>query len=175
MLKIIAIVIVLLIVGVLVLAMTKPGEFQVQRATSIKAPPEKIFALINDFKLWSAWSPWENKDPSMKRTYGASSAGKGAVYEWEGNKEVGKGRMTMTESVPPSTVRLDLDFTAPFEAHNQVEFRIESKGETSEVTWSMRGPTPFLGKIIHVFVNMDKMVGGDFESGLAKLKAAAEK
>ena len=174
MLKIIAIVIVVLIAGVLILAATKPDTFRVQRAASIKAPPEKIFALINDFNRWGAWSPWEKKDPAMKRTFGATTTGKGAVYAWEGNKDVGQGRMEIAESVPPSKVALNLDFVKPFEAHNLVEFTLERKGDATNVTWAMQGHTPYFAKIIHVFINMDKMVGKDFETGLANLKTAAE-
>ncbi len=174
MLKIIGIVIVVLIAGVLILAATKPDTFRVQRATSIKAPPEKIFALINDFNRWGAWSPWEKKDPAMKRTFGATTSGKGAVYAWEGNKDVGQGRMEIAESVPPSKVALNLDFVKPFKAHNLVEFTLEPKGDTTNVTWAMQGDTPYFAKIIHVFLNMDKMVGKDFETGLANLKASAE-
>ena len=174
MLKIIGIVIVVLIAGVLILAATKPDTFRVQRAASIKAPPEKVFALINDFNRWGAWSPWEKKDPAMKRTFGATTSGKGATYAWEGNKDVGQGRMEIAESVPSSKVALNLDFVKPFQAHNVVEFKLEPKGDATNVTWAMQGDTPYFAKIIHVFINMDKMVGKDFEAGLANLKAIAE-
>ena len=174
MLKIIGIVIVVLIAGVLILAATKPDTFRVQRAASIKAPPDKIFALINDFNRWGGWSPWEKKDPAMKRTFGATTSGKGAVYAWEGNKDVGQGRMEIAESIPPSKIALNLDFVKPFEAHNLVEFTLEPKGDATNVTWAMQGDTPYFAKIIHVFINMDKMVGKDFETGLANLKTIAE-
>jgi carbon monoxide dehydrogenase subunit G len=175
MLKIIGIVIVVLIAAVLIFAATKPDTFRVQRAASIKAPPEKVFALINDFNRWGAWSPWEKKDPAMKRSFGAVTSGKGAEYAWEGNKDVGQGRMEIAESVAPSKVALKLDFVKPFEAHNLVEFTLEPKGDTTNVTWAIQGDTPYFAKIIHVFINMDKMVGKDFEIGLANLKAIAEK
>jgi uncharacterized protein YndB with AHSA1/START domain len=175
MLKIVAVVVVVLIAGVLILAATKPDTFRIQRAASIKAPPEKVFPLINDFNRWGAWSPWEKKDPTMKRTFGPATSGKGAVYAWEGNKDVGQGRMEIVESVPPSQVAIALDFVRPFESHNIVEFRLEPKGESTNVTWAMQGHTPYFAKIIHLFVNMDRMVGRDFEAGLANLKAAAEK
>jgi uncharacterized protein YndB with AHSA1/START domain len=176
MLKIIVIVVVVvLIAGVLIFAATKPDTFRVQRAASIKAPPQKVFALINDFNRWGAWSPWEKKDPAMKRTFGAATSGKGAVYAWEGNKNVGQGSMEIAESVPPSKVTLKLDFVKPFEAHNIVQFTLEPKGDVTNVTWAMQGDTPYFAKIIHVFINMDSMVGKDFEAGLANLKAAAEK
>jgi carbon monoxide dehydrogenase subunit G len=175
MLKTIAIIAAVLIAGVLVFAATKPDVFRVQRAASIKAPPEKIFALINDFKRWETWSPWEKKDPAMKRTFGAATSGKGAVYAWEGNKDVGQGRMQIAESSPPSKITIKLDFLKPFEAHNIVEFTLEPKGDATNVTWAMRGDTPYLAKIMHVFIDMDSMVGKDFEIGLANLKATAEK
>ncbi len=175
MLKTIAIVIVVLIARVLIFAATKPDTFRIQRAASTKAPPEKIFVLINDFRNWGAWSPWEKKDPAMKRTLGAAASGTGAVYAWEGNKDVGQGRMEIAESVPPSKVAIKLEFVKPFEAHNIVEFTLEPNGDATNVTWAMQGRTPYIAKIIHVFINMDSMVGKDFEAGLASLKAIAEK
>ncbi|MGH8246314.1 MAG: SRPBCC family protein [Gammaproteobacteria bacterium] len=175
MLKSIAIVVVVFVAGVLLLAATRSDTFRVQRAATIKAPPERIFALINDFNRWGAWSPWEKKDPGMKRTFGATMSGKGAVYAWEGNKEVGQGRMEIAESVPSSRVAIKLDFVKPFEAHNIVEFTLAPTGDATNVTWSMQGDTPYFAKIIHVFIDMDSMVGKDFEAGLTNLKAAAEK
>ena len=175
MLKTIALVIVVVIAGVLIFAATKPDTFAVQRSTSIKAPPDRIFPLINDFKRWDAWSPWEKKDPAMKRSYGPTTSGKGAHYAWEGNNDVGQGSMDITESVPPSKVALKLDFVKPFEGHNVVEFTLLPRGESTDVTWSMSGPAPFMSKVMQVFVNMDRMIGKDFEAGLASLKAAAEK
>ena len=175
MLKTIALVIVVAIAGVLIFAATKPDTFRVERSIAIKAPPEKIFPLINDFKQWDAWSPWEKKDPAMKRSYGLTTSGKGAHYAWEGNNNVGQGSMDIAESVPPSKVALKLDFVKPFEGHNVVVFTLAPKGEMTEVTWSMSGPAPFMTKVMQVFVNMDRMIGKDFEAGLASLKAAAEK
>jgi uncharacterized protein YndB with AHSA1/START domain len=175
MLKTIAIIIAVLIAGVLIFAATKPDTFRVERSASIKAPPEKIFAILNDFKQWGAWSPWEKKDPAMKRNFGAITAGKGATYGWEGNKEVGTGSMAITESVPSTKLAINLDFLKPFEAHNFAEFTLTPQGDTTQVTWAMHGPANFMTKVIHVFMNMDKMVGPDFEAGLANLKAAAEK
>jgi uncharacterized protein YndB with AHSA1/START domain len=173
MLKITGIIIVVLIAGVLILAAFRPDTFRVQRAASIKAPPERIFSLINDFSRWNAWSPWERKDPAMKRSFGATS-GKGATYAWEGNKDVGQGSMEIAESVPPSRVAIRLNFVKPFEAHNLVEFTLEPNGEGTTVNWAMQGDTPYFAKIIHLFLDMDRMVGKDFEAGLANLKAAAE-
>lgn len=170
----IVIIIALLIAGVLVFAATKPDVFRVERKAVIQVPPEKIFALINDFSQWAAWSPWEKKDPGMKRTFSAITSGKGATYAWEGNKEVGKGSMEIIESVPPSKIRLRLDFETPFEAHNIVTFALEPRGGGTQISWLMEGPVPYFAKIIHVFVNMDKMCGRDFETGLANLKNLAE-
>ena len=175
MLKTIAIVVVVLIAGVLLFAATKPDTFRVERSASIKAPPEKIFAILNDFKQWGAWSPWEKKDPAMKRNFGATTSGKGATYGWEGNKDVGTGSMTITESTPFSKLAINLDFLKPFEAHNVAEFTLTAQGDTTLVTWAMHGPTPFLAKVMHVFINFDRMVGADFETGLANLKALAER
>ena len=175
MLKITGVIIAVLIAGVLIVAATKPDTFSVQRSAGIKAPPEKVFALINDFKRWDAWSPWEKKDPAMKRTWSAVTSGKGARYGWEGNGEVGKGSMEIAESIPPSRVALKLDFEKPFEAHNRVEFKLEPKDGVTNVTWTMQGPAPFISKLIQVFCDMDSMVGKDFEAGLASMKAAAEK
>jgi uncharacterized protein YndB with AHSA1/START domain len=175
MFKTIAIVIAVLFAALLAYAATKPDTFRVQRATSIKAPPEKIFALINDLHSWNAWSPYEKKDPAMKRTHSGAANGKGAVYAWEGNHEIGMGSMEITESSPPSKVAIKLDFIKPFEGHNTAEFTLEPKGDSTNVTWAMYGPTPYLAKIIHVFFDMDNMVGKDFEAGLASLKTAAEK
>jgi uncharacterized protein YndB with AHSA1/START domain len=175
MLKTIALVVVVIIAGILIFAATKPDTFRVERSAAIKAPPEKVFALINDFKRWDAWSPWEKKDPAMKRTYGATTSGHGAHYAWEGNSDVGQGSMDIAESVPPSKIALRLDFVKPFEGHNIVVFTLAPKGDITDVTWSMSGPAPFMSKVMQVFVNMDNMVGKDFETGLANLKAAAEK
>lgn len=134
MLKTIAIIFIIAIAGVLIFAATKPDTFRVQRAASIKASSEQVFALINDFNRWGAWSPWESKDPAMKRTFGAATSGERAVYAWEGNKEVGQGRMEIAESVPPSRITIKLDFVKPFETHNIVEFTLEPKGEATNVT-----------------------------------------
>ena len=174
MLKIIAVVIVVLIAGVLILAATKPDTFRVQRAASIKAPPEKIFALINDFNRWGAWSPWEKIDPALKRTFSGPPSGKGAAYSWEGNSKVGSGGMVIAESSPPGKIVIKLDFLKPFEAHNIAEFTLVPAGDTTSVTWAMYGPSPYVSKIMQTFFSMEKMVGGQFEQGLANLKAAAE-
>jgi carbon monoxide dehydrogenase subunit G len=175
MFKIIAIAVVVLLVALLIYAATKPDTFRVQRGISIKAPPEKIFPLINDFDNFGAWSPYEKKDPAMKRTLSGAANGKGAVYEWEGDHNVGKGRMQITDTSPPSRVTINLDFVKPFETHNIVEFTLEPKGDSTNVTWAMHGPSPYIAKVMHIFFDMDSMVGKDFETGLANLKTIAEK
>lgn len=175
MLKKIAIVVLVLVAALLAFAATRPDSFRVQRSASIKAPPEKIFPLIADFKSWGAWSPWEKLDPAMKRVYDGPASGKGAAYQWAGNREVGAGRMEIVEAAPPSKVAIKLDFRAPFEAHNVAEFTLEPKGDATTVVWAMYGPNTYASKLIGLFFSMDGMVGGSFEQGLANLKAAAEK
>jgi uncharacterized protein YndB with AHSA1/START domain len=179
MLKTVSLVIMTLLVVVvgviLAYATTKPDVFRVQRTATIKAPPEKIFPLINDFRSWASWSPYEHKDPDMKKTYSGAATGKGAVYEWEGDKNVGSGRIEIADTSPPNKVSIKLDMIKPFEAHNQVEFRLEPRGDSTDVTWAMNGHAPYFAKVMHVFIDMDRMVGQDFETGLASLKTIAEK
>ena len=175
MIKRIALLIVALIAGVLIFATTKPDTFTVQRATTIKAPPEKVFAVLNDFKRWPDWSPWERLDPLMKRTISEPAAGKGATYAWEGNSDAGQGRMEIIESVPASKVGIQLDFIKPFESKNRTEFTLTPQGDTTQVNWKMTGPSLFVTKLMQVFVSMDSMIGKDFEAGLANLKALTEK
>jgi hypothetical protein len=173
-LKIVLMVLVVALTGVLALAATKPDNFSVQRTASIKAPPEKISGVLSDFRAWGAWSPWEKLDAKMKRAYSGEPKGKGAKYAWAGNSEVGEGSMTITEA-QPSRVALDLDFVKPFEGHNKVVFALAPKGDATEVTWTMNGPSPYITKVIQVFCDMDGMIGKQFEAGLADLKAVAEK
>ena len=170
---IIAIVIVAVVAGVLAYAATKPDTLRVQRATSIKAPPEKIFALINDFRSWGVWSPYEKKDPAMTRTLSGAASGKGSVYEWDGNGNVGRGRMEIMES-SLDKITIKLDFIKPIEGHNTAEFTLEPDGGATRVTWAMYGPSPYIGKLMSVFFSMDRMIGTDFEAGLANLKTATE-
>jgi uncharacterized protein YndB with AHSA1/START domain len=165
----------LLVGSVLAYAATKPDIFRVQRSAVVKAAPEKIFPLINDYDRWAEWSPYEKKDPAMRRSRSGPAAGKGAVYAWEGNKDVGKGRMEILEAAPPSRVTIKLDFVAPFEAHNVVNFTMEPQTDGTRVTWAMQGPVPYLAKVMHVFFDMDEMVGKDFAAGLSSLKTIAEK
>jgi len=174
---IIAIVLALIIAAVLIYAGSKPDTFRVQRSAAIAAPPDKIFPHLNDLHAHRAWSPFE-KDPAMKRTHSGAPAGKGAVYEWEGNREVGKGRIAITESVPSSKLVLALDMLKPFEAHNTVEYTLVPNSNattaTTNVTWAMYGTQPFMAKLMSTFIDCDKMVGSQFELGLARLKAIAE-
>jgi polyketide cyclase/dehydrase/lipid transport protein len=162
------------IVGLLIAAASKPDTFRIERSGEMQAPPDKIFTQINDFHNWASWSPWEKMDPNLKRTYSGAASGWGAIYEWEGNKKVGKGRMEIAESLAPSKITINLDFLKPFEAHNTAEFTLEPKGDTTKLTWAMLGRQPFMFKVMKIFLDMDKMVGKDFEAGLANLKAIAE-
>lgn len=172
MIKNIAIVVAILIAILLGYAATRPDSFRLERSVTIKAPPEKAFALINDFHQWGAWSPWEYMDTDLQRTYSGPAAGVGAVYNWEG-KKTGVGRMEIVETSSPSLVKIKLDFFKPFEAHNTAEFTLQAQGDTTNVTWAMYGPSPYMSKLMGVFFSIDKMVGKDFEAGLEKLKAAA--
>lgn len=172
---IIAVILAIAIAIVLVLAATKPNTFSVQRETSIKAPADSIFPLINDFHQWGTWSPYENKDPAMKRTFSGASAGKGAVYAWEGNNNVGSGRMEILDTAAPSKIAIKLDFFKPFEGHNTAEFTMLPQGDGTRLTWRMHGPAPFMSKLMQVFMNLDHMIGKDFEVGLANLKKLTEK
>jgi len=172
-LLIIAIVIVVALGSVFAYAATKPDSFAIQRSASINAPAEKILPLINDLRAMGTWNPFE-KDPDAKRKLSGAAHGKGAVYEWDGNREVGAGRIEITESTP-SKVAMTLDMSRPMEAHNLVEFTVEVKGGASTVTWAMRGKQPYLAKVMSTVIDCDKMVGGAFEEGLAKLKTLAEK
>jgi uncharacterized protein YndB with AHSA1/START domain len=160
---------------ILIYAAFKPGDFSVQRSIAIQAPPEKIFPLINDFHQWPSWSPWEKLDPDMKRTLSGPPSGPGSIYEWEGNSKAGKGRMEITDSAPSSKVGVKLDFTKPMESSNVVAFTLQPNGSSTTVTWTMSGPLTYPGKVISVFMSMDKLIGNDFETGLANMKAAAEK
>ncbi len=175
MVKKIAIIIAILIAGILIYAATRPDTFRIERSTSIKAPPEKIFPLIDGFHQWEAWSPWEKIDPKIKRSYSGADRGKGSVYAWQGNKDIGQGRMEIIEATPSSNVVIKIDFLQPFEAHNMIEFTLERQGEAVKVTQAMYGPSPFVSRLMGLFCSMDRMVGKKFEEGLASLKAIAEK
>jgi len=172
--KIAAVVVLLPLVLVIGLAASKPNTFRYERMTEVQAPAETVFALVNDFHRWKDWSPYEKLDPAMKRTINGSPSGRGAVYAWESQGDAGVGRMEITESTNPSKIAIKLDFSKPFTAHNTAEFTFEPQGERTKVTWAMQGPNPFLAKTLSLFLDMDGLVGKDFESGLANLKSIAE-
>ncbi len=162
------------VAGLLGYAASRPDTFRMERRTTVAAPPEAILAHINDFRRWADWSPYDKLDPEMKKTYGGAPSGPGATYAWEGNGKAGAGQMTLLESTPTRTT-IDLAFTRPFKARNRTEFTLEPRGASTDVTWSMQGPQPFINKLIGVLINMDKLVGKDFDAGLASLKALAER
>ena len=160
---------------ILVRATFIKGSFRVERSVTIKAPPERIFGLINDFHNFGQWSPWEHLDPDMQRSITGAASGKGAVYEWSGNSKAGAGRMEILESTPSSKILIKLDFIKPIAGTNTSEYTITPQGDSTKVTWAMYGPSPFVSKVMQVFVTMDKLIGGDFERGLSTLKTVAEK
>jgi uncharacterized protein YndB with AHSA1/START domain len=175
MLKKLAIALVVVIVAVLGIAATRPDSFRVERRVTIKAPPEAIFAIIQDFRGWSRWSPYDQLDPAMKRTYSGAPSGKGAVYEWQGNDKVGTGRMEITDATAPTKVVIALDFLKPFEGHDVAEFTMVPSGDATTVTWAIHGPSPLMSKVMGLLFDMDKMIGSDFEVGLGNLKLVLEK
>jgi len=172
---IIAVILAIAIATVLILAATKPDTLRVRRSIVINAPPERIFPLIADFHQWITWSPYEQKDPAMKRTYDGAERGKGAVYAWYGDKNVGSGRMEILEADVPQKIVIKLDFFTPIEGHNTAEFTMLPQGDGTQVTWLMHGPARFVTKLVQVVMNLDNMIGKDFEAGLANLKRIAEK
>lgn len=173
MLQTIALIAVALIAAALVYAATKADTFRVERSTVVQAPAGKIFALVDDFHNWNAWTPY-NKDPDMTKMFSGPASGVGAIYEWAGNQQVGEGKIEITAALPDAKITLKLDFIRPFVAHNTAEFTFVAHGEATLVTWAMFGPQPYFGKLMSLFFNVDKMVGRDFEKGLAQLKAVAE-
>lgn len=175
MFKYIFIALVVIVAGILVAAATRPDNFRIQRGVRISAPAEKIFHYVNDFHQWGVWSPWEKLDPGMKRSFTGAPSGRGAVYEWRGNGKVGQGRMEIIDATQPSHISIALDFIRPIEGHNRATFEFQPAGHDTEVVWSMDGRAPFVSKLMGLFFNMDKLIGADFETGLANLKAASEK
>lgn len=178
MLKIVAVIGIVVFVAIVALlgyAATKPDHFRVARSTVIKAPPERIYALIEDFHKWGLWSPYEKLDPAMSRTYGGPASGLGSTYAWSGDGKAGSGRMEIVEAAAPSRLVINLDFIKPMEAHNKAIFTLVPEGDATRVTWAMEGPSPYLFKVMHLIFNVDKMAGKDFEAGLASLKVEAEK
>ena len=164
----------LAIAAVLAFAATRPDTFRVERSVLIQAPPQRIHDQIQDFRHWPNWSPYEKRDPAMKREIGGAPSGAGAVYAWDGNDDVGAGRMEIVESVPASRVKIDLHFVRPMETRSVAEFSIVPEGDAQRVTWTMHGPQAYVAKVMDVILDMDRMVGKDFEQGLADLKRVAE-
>jgi len=162
------------IVIVFVVVAMRPSEYRVARTVTISAPAPAVFAQVNDFHKWDAWNPWAKMDPAMKQTYEGAPTGTGAVYTWTGNKEVGEGRMTLTESRPHELIRINLEFLKPFAATSTAEFTFRPEGDRTAVTWRMAGKVNFVAKVVHLFVDMDRMIGANFEKGLAQMKAVVE-
>ncbi|MEX2142920.1 MAG: SRPBCC family protein [Pirellulales bacterium] len=163
-----------IIVVFLIVVALQPSNFRVTRSATMAAPPAVVFAQVNNFHNWRAWSPWEQIDPEMKRSYEGPSAGTGAKYSWVGNSDVGEGSMTITESRPSDLIRIELEFIKPMEGTSDTEFTFEPKGDGTEVTWDMAGKNSFLGKAFCLFMNMDKMIGDQFEEGLANMESVVE-
>jgi len=164
---------VIVTVFILVVAV-QPSEFRVARSVTMSAPAPALFAQVNDFHRWEAWNPWGKIDPAIKQTYEGAPAGVGAIYSWVGNNQVGEGRMTITESRPNDLIRLKLEFYKPFAATNSAEFTFKPAGDQTAVTWSMTGNKNFMAKAIHLFVSMDKMIGGQFDKGLGSMRSLVE-
>jgi hypothetical protein len=174
MLKTFGILAVIAVIAILIMAATKPPVFHVERTIVIAASPQKIDPLLDDFHNWQQWSPWASLDPRMQTTYSGAPAGAGAVYEWRGDRKVGKGRMEIMAAQPTIT-SIKLDFLSPFASHNVTNFILQPQGTVTRVTWTMDGPNTYTSKLMTVFVSMDKMIGTDFDKGLANLKTAAER
>ena len=174
MLTTVALIVAVVLAAVFVFAASRPDTFRIERSISIDVAPEVIFSNINDFKKWNAWSPWEKIDPTLERRYSGATKGPGAAYAWVGNSKVGSGRMKITESTPFTAIRIDLDFTAPFTASNIVDFTLTKQGDSTLVTWAMSGPQPLVSKLMGLVFRMDKVVGGQFATGLAQLKQVSE-
>jgi uncharacterized protein YndB with AHSA1/START domain len=174
MLKKILIGIAVIVGAFVVIVALQPSDFRIVRSSTIAAPPATVFAQVNDFHKWEAWSPWAKLDPAAKSSFDGPPAGKGATFRWAGNEEVGEGSMTITESRPSDLIRIKLEFLKPFAATNTAEFTFKPEGNQTVVTWSMFGRNNFIAKAFCLFINMDKMVGGQFEKGLASMKSVAE-
>lgn len=170
----IAVALALLVIVLVIVVATRPSDFRVTRSATIAAPPAAVFAQVNDFHNWPAWNPWATLDPAMKETYEGAPSGPGAIYTWTGNNQVGAGRMTLVESRPSELIRITLEFFRPFAATNTAEFTFRPEGARTLVTWSMSGRNNFMAKAMCLVMNMDRMVGGQFEKGLAKMKSIVE-
>jgi hypothetical protein len=164
----------LIVTVFLIVVALQPADFRIARSVLIAAPAAAVFEQVNDFHKWPAWSPWARLDPAMKSDYSGAPAGVGASYAWSGNDKVGEGRMTILESRPGGSVKIKLEFIKPFAATNTADFTFKPDGDQTNVTWTMAGTNNFMGKAFGLIMNMDKMVGGDFEMGLAQLKTVAE-
>jgi uncharacterized protein YndB with AHSA1/START domain len=164
----------LVVVVFLVAVAMQPAEFRVERTATMAAPPEEVFAQVNDFHNWEAWSPWAKLDPAAKNSFEGSSSGEGAVFRWSGNDEVGEGSMTLLESRPSELVRIRLDFVKPMEDTANVEFTFKPQGDQTVVTWAMFGKNNFIGRAFCMFMDMDEMIGSQFEQGLANMKSVVE-
>ena len=165
-----------IVVGALLLfAATRPNSYAVSRSMTIKAPPEKLFAMVDSFPAWPQWSPYEKLDPNMKKTMGGSPSGVGATYAWAGNSNAGEGKMTISKAQPTSLVEIQLDFTKPMSEHAVATFTFAPKGDSTLVTWSVNGPMPYVAKLFTMFMSMDKELGGQMEDGLGTMKKVAEK
>jgi Polyketide cyclase / dehydrase and lipid transport len=174
MLEIILIALAVIVLVLVVIIALQPSDFRVARSTTVSAPPPAVFAQVNDFHKWEAWNPWGKIDPAMKQAYDGAPAGTAAIYKWAGNNEVGEGCMTIIESRPSELIRIKLEFVKPFAATNTAEFTFKPEGNQTAVTWSMFGEKNFMAKAVHLFMNMDKMIGGQFEKGLASMKSIVE-
>lgn len=163
-----------IVVIFVVIVATRPSDFRIARSTTIAAPPAVIFEQVNELRKWEAWSPFMKMDPSMKLTYEGPQSGNGASQSWVGNNQVGEGRMTITESRPNELIKFRLDFVKPFAGTNTAEFTFKPEGNQTVVTWAMLGKNNFVCKAVGLFMDMDKMCGGEFEKGLASMKAIAE-
>jgi hypothetical protein len=171
-----ALIVAVAIAALLLYAASRPDVIRIERSVHIAAPSERIRPLIDDMQLFNTWNPYNRKDPLMKASYRGPGSGPGAAYDFDGNKNVGKGSIQITEPSGPDRVSMRLDMTAPMACHNAIDFILAPQGDTTtQVTWAMQGPCPFMGKLMGVIFNMDKMVGRDFESGLASLKTLAER
>lgn len=164
----------LVLIALLAYAASRPSHSRIERTARLEAHADSLFALINDFRLWSKWSPYEQSDPGLRRTFAGAAAGPGAEYSWSGNGKAGTGRMTILESRPAERISIKLEFLKPFKATSHGYFNFSPTASGTQVTWGMDCENPFLGKVIGIFVDVDKMVGKDFEAGLANLEAAAQ-
>jgi len=176
--KILLLALVVIVLGVGIFAVVvamQPSHYRVERSATMNAPAQVVFNQVNDFHKWDAWSPWAKLDPNMKTSFEGAPAGTGAIYNWTGNSDVGEGRMTITDSKPADLIKIKLDFIKPFAATNATVFSFKPQGNQTAVTWTMDGDNNFIGKAFCLFMNMDKMVGADFEKGLGQMKAVAEK